>query len=363
MMTDRSAKELVENAEGNIKKKHLTKDSGMVFTYLYDGPLIEYLSVREQPEYIFSHEWKGYRIIKPNGDERTPHHDKTEGKRYLLITDQRIIYVAGRKEGDESIGQFYHDITNIERTEDNNIRFYLESGKIYEFTQNGSIKEPTEAAVNYVSEQITRVSDSTDSDGNISEFDFQKIKPLSNIDADDIKDLKNDFVPQNIVELDENIGENETFHYANEIQAVITDDGVLNRGEAGCLLVTDKGLTAHINEKDSSSSHLSLDYNEIDTADVAEVGGDGEMLKITVQSASETTEFCGFENISMSDIFNIVNFIRDRANNPETDDVSGSESNADPTTEKLKKIKELHDQGVLTDEEFEEKKESLLDEI
>lgn len=37
-------------------------------------------------------------------------------------------------------------------------------------------------------------------------------------------------------------------------------------------------------------------------------------------------------------------------------------SDPDPT-EQLKNIKELHEQGVLTDDEFEEKKQKLLDKI
>jgi len=38
-----------------------------------------------------------------------------------------------------------------------------------------------------------------------------------------------------------------------------------------------------------------------------------------------------------------------------------SSVNADDVLEKLKKLKELHDAGILTDEEFEEKKKKLLD--
>jgi len=42
--------------------------------------------------------------------------------------------------------------------------------------------------------------------------------------------------------------------------------------------------------------------------------------------------------------------------------VSGSSEAEDPL-EKLKKLKELHEAGILTDEEFEEKKKALLDKI
>jgi len=41
---------------------------------------------------------------------------------------------------------------------------------------------------------------------------------------------------------------------------------------------------------------------------------------------------------------------------------STSDSESKPA-EKIKKIKELHDEGILTDKEFQEKKNQLLDEI
>lgn len=42
---------------------------------------------------------------------------------------------------------------------------------------------------------------------------------------------------------------------------------------------------------------------------------------------------------------------------------SKSQSETTDPTEQLKNVKELHDQGVLTDEEFEEKKQELLEKI
>lgn len=56
-----------------------------------------------------------------------------------------------------------------------------------------------------------------------------------------------------------------------------------------------------------------------------------------------------------------VRFIRERMSEANQQQVVTRES-SDPT-ERLKNLKELHDQGVLTDEEFEEKKQSLLDKI
>lgn len=57
-----------------------------------------------------------------------------------------------------------------------------------------------------------------------------------------------------------------------------------------------------------------------------------------------------------------IKFIREKISEAKQGAVGGQATEPDPT-EQLKNIKELHDQGVLTDEEFNEKKQSLLDKI
>lgn len=58
-----------------------------------------------------------------------------------------------------------------------------------------------------------------------------------------------------------------------------------------------------------------------------------------------------------------VRFIREKISESKEPDVVKQESSDPDPTEQLKNIKELHEQGVLTDEEFEEKKQELLDKI
>jgi hypothetical protein len=485
-MVNRSAGELAKEATGNIKKKHLTKDSGMVFTYLYDGPLIEHLDDDEQPEYVFSHGGRGYQIIEQNGDESTPHHD-TMGKKYLLVTDQRVLCVAGCDDGDETIEHSYGEIVDIEasggKEYSKNIHFRSVDGKTYKFAPQSS-NEIINEAIRYVSERATgtepgliedglsnidsnsirndnvpkKISkldskidsdetvhyaypilssgqDDTDevvtdwcllatderlmlydnekiasfnygkivtvkienqanltalsvqstskshsplavfhnSDINKSEleefFDFIRNKVsdsdtetvdinekigLSNID---INKIQNDDVPKNILELDDSIKPDETVHYAYGINAAKRgDDQMGGYTTGGCLLATDERLTAYINET-IGSSNISISYDKIDTV---EIEHGAVTTKLSVQSTSKTYTFPGFNNIDKSEIHDFADFIRDKASEPETDETS--ESNIDPT-EQLKNIKELHDQGVLTDEEFEEKKQSLLDKL
>jgi hypothetical protein len=158
-----------------------------------------------------------------------------------------------------------------------------------------------------------------------------------------------------LLNIDGNLKPDETVHYAYAINAAERGDdhmGGLTTG--GCLLATDRRLTAYINET-IGSSNLSISYDRIDTVEIEH----GAMItKLSVQSTSKTYSFPGFNNIDEAEIQEFADFIRDEADDAATQSRGGSE--ADPT-EQLKNIKELHDQGVLTDEEFEEKKQSLLE--
>lgn len=150
---DRSAKKIAKEAEGNIKSKHLTKDSGMASTYLYDGPLVTHLENGEQPEYILSCRNLGYRITEPNGNEKTPHHNEGEGKKYLLATDQRVLYVAGREDGDESIEHNYSQITDVKAVGAGNLQFLTDSGTEYKFAAGGTATSEVNEVVDYIKSQ------------------------------------------------------------------------------------------------------------------------------------------------------------------------------------------------------------------
>lgn len=60
----------------------------------------------------------------------------------------------------------------------------------------------------------------------------------------------------------------------------------------------------------------------------------------------------------VNEIQDAVKYIRDRRNRE-----NNSNTTSDDPLDRIEKLKSLHEDGVLSDEEFEEKKESLLDEV
>lgn len=194
-------------------------------------------------------------------------------------------------------------------------------------------------------------SDATTADTGSTSSEFSG---LSNIE---VSGIKNNNLPDTLAKIDDSIKSDETVHYAYTINAAERgDDHMGGITTGGCLLATDRRLTAYVKET-IGSSNLSIDYTKIDTVEIEH----GAMItKLSVQSTSKTYSFPGFNSIDRSEIHDFADFIRNQASESNNDD--GSNSTGDPT-EQLKNIKELHEQDVLTDEEFEEKKSDLLDKI
>jgi len=147
-MTDTSPQQIVQNANGSFSTKVLTKTRGR----LVDQPLIDYLSPHEKLEYVFWHRNKGFRITYPDGSEETPHHDTSQGARFLLVTDSRICYVAGLDNQDESMTFTYDEIDAViePTTLRKNLKFTTVDGTDYKFSEIGTHADDVSSAIKYI---------------------------------------------------------------------------------------------------------------------------------------------------------------------------------------------------------------------
>ncbi|WP_135852909.1 PH domain-containing protein [Halorussus salinus] len=82
--------------------------------------------------------------------------------------------------------------------------------------------------------------------------------------------------------------------------------------------------------------------------------------KLTVKTSGSAYEF-QVSDPDADEIREMARFIREKMKESQQTNAQAA-SQPDPT-EQLKNIKELHDEGVLSDEEFEEKKNDLLDKM
>jgi tetratricopeptide (TPR) repeat protein len=145
-----------ENAEGGFKEKYITQTNSV------HTPIIEHLSSDERLQYLFYHHTKGFRIFEPDGKERTPDHDSAAwGKRFLLVTDERIAYIVGNKDGDEVQSFEYDEIIDVDAEQgwtSSRINFTTTDGTEYKFAESGDLATHVEDAGEYIR---TRIEDTT----------------------------------------------------------------------------------------------------------------------------------------------------------------------------------------------------------
>lgn len=154
-----SADKVTMEAEGEFRKKFITQTKSVAV------PIIDRLSSDEQLHFMLIHEYKGIRIFEPDGEERTPDHPSEadiEGKRFLLITDQRILYIVGKPgEEDDKIQEFdYGQITSVEGHQSltqgaDIIEFTTTDGRKYKFANTAVRTDTIENMVEYIDMQIT----------------------------------------------------------------------------------------------------------------------------------------------------------------------------------------------------------------
>lgn len=376
---DDTTKELLDAARhDSVTAERLTElKPGRVSRYLYDEPLVEYLEEGEQPHFILAARDTAPSATGGNAPEM-PTHSGT-GMAMHMLTDRRWLTVTANSDGDQTLDIPLGDIRNVDYDlgghGSHEITISLEGGIVTVPIANIYDDADIEAAGEYLaefvepgsgetteqdSEAVSGIETETETEAE-TEAETETVSETSsgtslvNIDPETVR---NDTAlsEEMLLNIDGNLKSDETVHYAYSINAAERGDdhmGGLTTG--GCLLATDRRLTAYINET-IGSSNLSISYDRIDTVEIEH----GAMItKLSVQSTSKTYSFPGFNNTDAGEIQEFADFIRDRADDAAAQSRGGG-SEADPT-EQLKNIKELHDQGVLTDEEFEEKKQSLLE--
>lgn len=121
--------------------------------------------------------------------------------------------------------------------------------------------------------------------------------------------------------------------------------------------ITDKRVVVKIPQW-LGSDERSVPYQNITSVDL----DTGFVTKrLSLQTPGQTYHIEAHEP-DKSEVRDAVKFIREKITSSQKDQVVVQDNDPDPT-EQLKNLKELHDQGVLSDEEFETKKSDLLDKI
>lgn len=162
---------------------------------LYEDPLITHFKEDEQPHYLAVNPLAGIRIIEPNGNEKTPHHKKGRDK-FLIATDERILYIAACG-GEDKVREFSYnkidragitnrsDLTRQAGLAQKKIGFQTTDGYEYQFVDGSSrldVEWNVEGTANYIKERA-----------NAEDTDFQRRLEDKAADALGVEDKLEDF--------------------------------------------------------------------------------------------------------------------------------------------------------------------------
>jgi hypothetical protein len=157
------AVEMVTQAKGKYVSQYITQTNSLA------TPIIDRLSPEEQLHFVFFHSDKGFRITEPDGEKKTPDHTSlsdAEGKRFLLITDERILYIVGQpEEEDDKVQEFdYDQITSVEAYKSMRfptIEFTTNDGRTYKFVNHANKSDSEQNVADCIRTQIRQIGSQT----------------------------------------------------------------------------------------------------------------------------------------------------------------------------------------------------------
>ncbi|WP_302080587.1 restriction endonuclease [Salinibaculum rarum] len=143
---------IAEDAVGSFNVELLTDNNGELF----DKDLIEYIEDEEKLEFVFVPPRKGFTIASSDSTKEVPQHDTLEsGASFLLVTDQRILYVAGVNDHDETRSIGYDKIADVVAATDVNpptLQFTTIDGTGYKFAGIRNNESDLGSAAEYISQ-------------------------------------------------------------------------------------------------------------------------------------------------------------------------------------------------------------------
>lgn len=391
---DEEIQELIDNANGeSVTADKLTEaETGrMAWDRLNDEPLRSYLEEGEQPHHILSQQ-QDLQLIIDDGENIEP-----DGKYRLMmtVTDQRVLFTLGGDSGDKSLSLWYDDVTGIDtrknsrgdgsetvtlriHTADKSYTHNFWTGTKVNIGKVASNGEEVDEAIDYIAlEADINVGEADDAPKSKSEELIEEARaaaegPTKQEANEHISDKSAEYVTsERVKKIAEVLDSDETVYYLTRGSTVdvegssagsslFGDNRSRKSGTSGWVraAMTDKRVVVKVPQV-LGNDERSVPYENITSVDL-----DTGLVnkRISLQTPGQTYHIESHDP-GEKEVREAVKFIRNKIteSNEETVVVEGS-SEPDPT-EQLKNLKELHEEGILTDEEFEEKKSDLLDKI
>ena len=190
-------------------------------------------------------------------------------------------------------------------------------------------------------------------------FDTNDDAPLENADLE--CQPQNEFANKDEVKkIDEYLDPGEKVHFLAkdagerfEIDGEVSDDILAQRTAA-----TDKRIVIKKKKNPFGFESQSIRYENISSVDLS---SGLVKTKLRVETSSKVYGI-GVGQIAEDAAEDMCEFIRNKMSQPDQSDSSSGSASGDPL-DKLERLRDLKEDGIITEEELEEKKSDLLDQI
>ncbi|WP_218779117.1 PH domain-containing protein [Halobacterium hubeiense] len=342
--------------------------------YLQVKPLIEVLEEDEQPQHFFFNINKG---IQKDG-EAVGDGVTNENRSLCLVTDQRVLLFANGNEGMSipyttvKAAKSKSGLTKAKLTIVTNAAEY----EMY-VSQN---KDELDNAADYIQSQVNAADETDEATGLETIPDFKRIWD----ESDDEESLslnerqpasdepRGDYVTtERLKKIVDILDNDEVVHFLTRGSTVdvegsgagdslFGDDRSRKSGTRGYVraVVTDRRVAVKVPQ------FLGNDERSVPYSNITSVDLDTGLVnkRLTLQTPGQTYHIEAQEP-GKDELRDITRFIRGKISEANQPDVVQADSSDPEPLEQLEKLKDLHDQGVVSDEEFEDKKSDLLDKI
>ena len=381
---DEETKELIDAAKGDsVTADKLTKaETGMAaWDRLNDKPLIDYLDDEEQPHFIIAQQNKRGIHVTEDGDTHTTSIEPDGKFRIMMtVTDSRVLFTAGGSSGDKTVSVDFEDITgaklrtNSKENGPNRLKITVDThNRIYTFARimtNASVnlagiasdEDEVQNAVEYISTEANINAEHTEKEDSSIRSARRRISDEENGDY---------VTPERVDKIRDILDDDEEVHYITRGSTVdvegssagsslFGDDRSRKSGTSGYVraVITGERVAVKIPQL-TGNDERSIPYESITSVDL-----DTGLVnkRLSLQTPGQTYHIEAHEP-GKNGVRQAVKFIRNKIKESNEETIVVEDSSEPDPTEQLKNLKELHDEGVLSDEEFEGKKSDLLDKI
>jgi hypothetical protein len=385
MSAERDVSGLVANAaHGSVSEESLTELTSDDTRLLHTYPLVEYLRAGEQPHFILTGPGESLSIEGP--DAVAPPENDGTGATMHMVTDQWWLTVTANQAEDQWMGVPLPDLTGVSvgKRSDGTYEVSL-STETYGVVARVSndygaatvndlrswLLEHSPATGTYRRSWDGETAAQTQNDtGTASESAGGTPTNAAGAGPHMNAEPRGNWVtPKRVAKMGDTLDPDENVHYMFKGTTIDVEGSTSGTSLFGndrdrksairgiYTAVTDKRVVINIPQF-TGDDERHVPYSSIVSCDI-DTGLVAKRLSLQTKGPTYHIEV---NAPGKDELREAARFVRDKAEEANKTVVQSTESEPDPT-EQLKNVKELHEQGVLTDAEFEEKKQALLDKI